>query len=172
MGIKYWLSTLSPTSSYFSHGKSLIVVLILRANKEKLVNFAFLCVFLFIVALTSVGCFVEDFYDRLFYKVYLDYRSQINRSAQPDTVIQACAKAAVARRYTYFAITNYGVCKWGPNGHTVSSTRQKAHWCYRGLGAPWLISVYMVGSSSGGMYSLRAFHCFSPLVVIFVAVTF
>ena len=104
------------------------------------------------MALTYVGCFEEPYYNPLFYKVYLDYRSQIDWNTYPDMshVTQACAQAAVARQYTYFAITNYGVCVWGPDGHTVSSTRQADSWCFYGLGGPWLVSVYKIENPVAG----------------------
>ena len=79
-------------------------------------------------------------------------------------VIQACAAAAVARQYTYFAITDYGVCVWGPDGLTVSSTRQADSWCFHGLGGPWLVSVYKIKSSSKGEFTACVFtHCFGFL---------
>ena len=84
--------------------------------------------------------------------MYLDYRSQIDWNKYPDMshVIQACAQAAVARQYTYFAITNYGVCVWGPDGLNVISTRELNSWCFAGLGGLWLVSVYKIKSSGAG----------------------
>ena len=65
-------------------------------------------------------------------------------------VIQACAQAAVARQYTYFAITNYGVCVWGPDGLNVISTGELNSWCFAGLGGLWLVSVYKIKRSAAG----------------------
>jgi len=65
-------------------------------------------------------------------------------------VIQACAQAAVARQYAYFAITNYGVCVWGPDGLNVTSTRELDSWCFVGLGGLCLVSVYKIESLAAG----------------------
>ncbi|CAH3040441.1 unnamed protein product, partial [Porites evermanni] len=114
------------------------------------------------VAVSSLGCYEEQFYSPLFKKVYLDYRSQIDWNKYPDMshVIQACAQAAVARQYTYFAITYYGVCVWGPDGLKVTSTRELDSWCFAGLGGLSLVSVYKIKSlAAGTAYSVYFLYC-------------
>lgn len=120
------------------------------------------CNYLYLVAVSSLGCYEEQFYNPLFKKVYLDYRSQIDWTKYPDMshVIQACAQAAVARQYTYFAITNYGVCAWGPDGLKVTRTRELDSWCFAGLGGLWLVSVYKIKSSAAGTaYGVYFLYC-------------
>ncbi|XP_074609332.1 grixazone synthase-like [Acropora palmata] len=63
-------------------------------------------------------------------------------------VVGACTRRALVRKYTYFAITNYGVCVWGPNGKNVARIAHSSPWCFRGLGGFWLVSVYKIDVSS------------------------
>lgn len=102
------------------------------------------------VKVTSSGCFQERYYNPLFPIVYLDYRYQIDWNLYPNMshVILACAKEALAHEYTYFAITNYGVCVWGPNGDSITTVARAVPWCFHGLGGHWLVSVYNVSRSS------------------------
>ena len=64
-------------------------------------------------------------------------------------VIQACAQEAVKRKYSYFAIKNYGQCSWGPQGLSISSRRVSVSWCFYGLGGPWVVSVYKIEKPTG-----------------------
>ena len=64
-------------------------------------------------------------------------------------VIQACAHEALKRKYSYFAIKNYGQCSWGPHGLLISSRRVKLSWCFYGLGGPWVVSVYKIVNVTG-----------------------
>ncbi|XP_078342697.1 uncharacterized protein LOC144628471 isoform X5 [Oculina patagonica] len=104
------------------------------------------------VPVTHLGCYKEPYYNQLFYKVYLDYRNKIDWSKLPDMshVIQACAQEAVKRKYSFFAIKNYGQCSWGPDGLSVTSKRQQQYSCYYGIGGPWLVSVYKIDNPTGG----------------------
>lgn len=83
-------------------------------------------------------------------------------------VIQACAQAAVARQYTYFAITYYGVCVWGPDGLKVTSTRELDSWCFAGLGGLSLVSVYKIKSlAAGTAYSVYFLYCEQCLTIFY-----
>lgn len=106
------------------------------------------------VPVSYVGCYQESYYSQLFNKVYLDYRRKIDWAKVPNTpdmsfVVQACAHEAVKRKYSYFAIKDYGRCVWGPDGLTVTSTRRRSYWCFYGIGGPWLVSVYTIDNPSG-----------------------
>ena len=102
------------------------------------------------VHLLSVGCFQEPYYDQLFPIAYLDYRRYIwSKLPHASHVIRACALAAVKRGYTYFAIKNYGVCSWGSRGLTVTRKNRRVSRCFRGLGGPWLVSVYKIVGPRG-----------------------
>ena len=120
----------------------------------------------FLVKVTSSGCFQERYYNPLFPIVYLDYRYQIDWNLYPNMshVILACAKEALAHEYTYFAITNYGVCVWGPNGDSITTVARGVPWCFHGLGGHWLVSVYNVSRSSNGKCSARLLR-YDPLLL-------
>lgn len=110
-----------------------------------------MCFFLGQVHVKYLGCYRESYYNQLFYKVYLDYRNKIDWAKLPDMshVIQACAKEAVKRKYSHFAIKNYGQCAWGPNGLSVTSKRKQSYSCFYGIGGPWLVSVYKIDNPTG-----------------------
>lgn len=103
------------------------------------------------VSVSYLGCYREQYYSPLFYHVYLDYRYKIDWAKLPDMshVIQACAQEAVKKKYSYFAIKNYGQCSWGPHGLSISSRRKQVSWCFYGLGGPWLVSVYKIENPTG-----------------------
>ena len=103
------------------------------------------------VKVSCLGCYAESpYYNRIFPKVYLDYRIHIDWSTYPNMshVVRACTRRALVRKYTYFAITNYGVCVWGPKGKNVARIAHSSPWCFRGLGGFWLVSVYKIDVSS------------------------
>lgn len=93
-----------------------------------------------------LGCYLEPPYDSLFYKAYLDYRNRIDWTKLPDLrhVTQACAREAIKRNYTYFAIKNYGVCSWGPEGLAVTSKGKKVSGCFLTIGGPRAVSVFKI----------------------------
>ena len=110
-----------------------------------------MCNFFSPVKVSYLGCYAESpYYNRMFPKVYLDYRFHIDWSTYPNMshVVGACTRRALVRKYTYFAITNYGVCVWGPNGKNVARIAHSSPWCFRGLGGFWLVSVYKIDVSS------------------------
>ena len=103
------------------------------------------------VKVSYLGCYAESpYHNRIFPKVYLDYRFHIDWSTYPNMsqVVRACTRRALVRKFTYFAITNYGVCVWGPNGKNVARFARSSPWCFRGLGGLWLVSVYKIDVSS------------------------
>ncbi|XP_022801516.1 coadhesin-like [Stylophora pistillata] len=93
-----------------------------------------------------LGCYLEPPYDSLFYKAYLDYRYRIDWTKLPDLrhVTRACAREAFKRNYTYFAIKNYGVCSWGPEGLAVTSKGKKVSGCFLTIGGPRAVSVFKI----------------------------
>ena len=78
-------------------------------------------------------------------------------------VIQACAQEAVKRKYSYFAIKNYGQCSWGPQGLSISSIKAPVSWCFYGLGGPWVVSVYKIENASGELVLSNFLNALLPV---------
>ena len=101
--------------------------------------------------MSHLGCYQEPPYDSLFYKAYLDYRHRIDWTKLPDLshVTQACAQEAIKRNYSYFAIKNYGVCSWGPDGLTITTKGTKGSGCFLTIGGPSAVSVFKISKTKG-----------------------
>lgn len=101
--------------------------------------------------MSYLGCYSEPPYDSLFYKAYLDYRHRIDWTKLPDLshVTQACAQKAIKRNYSYFAIKNYGVCSWGPDGLTITTKGTKGSGCFLTIGGPSAVSVFKISKTKG-----------------------
>ena len=97
-----------------------------------------------------MGCYEEQPFDQLFPEVFLDYRCGIDWSTYSDMshVVQACAREALARKFTYFAIIKYGVCVWGPNGKNVANDAEISQRCFHGIGGICSVSVYKIAKGS------------------------
>ncbi|XP_074609303.1 uncharacterized protein LOC141863598 isoform X1 [Acropora palmata] len=107
------------------------------------------------VKVSYLGCYEEHPFDPLFPEDFLDYREHIDWSTYPDMshVVQACARVALARKFTYFAIIKYGVCVWGPNGKHVANVAEMSEWCFHGIGGLWSVSVYKIAKGIDGGWS-------------------
>ena len=109
------------------------------------------------IQLKQLGCFHEmkDMNRKIFPLLFLNYRDKIDYSNMTDLsyVVQACARAAVAKRYMFFAVQNYGECRYGPFALGKYRSLGRAANCVGGVGGPWSSMVYMVkktGEERGG----------------------
>ena len=64
-------------------------------------------------------------------------------------VIQACARAAVARGYRLFSVQFYTQCRWGPSASGEIKKLRRSRGCYSGMGSWGTGFVYRVQDSSG-----------------------
>ena len=118
------------------------------------------CITRFIVPLIPLGCYRESpSAPRVFPVQFLDY-TDIDWSTYPnmDHVIQACARAAVARGYNIFSIQFYTQCRWGPSASTDFARSGKSQGCYSGLGAWGTGFVYRVRGGGVGPGEFGATH--------------
>ena len=118
------------------------------------------CITRFIVPLIPLGCYRENpSAPRVFPVQFLDY-TDIDWSTYPnmDHVIQACARAAVARGYNIFSIQFYTQCRWGPKASTDFARNGKSQGCYAGLGAWGTGFVYRVRGGGVGPGEFGATH--------------
>ena len=118
------------------------------------------CMTRFIVPLIPLGCYRENpSAPRVFPVQFLDY-TDIDWSTYPnmDHVIQACARAAVARGYNIFSIQFYTQCRWGPKASTDFARNGKSQGCYAGLGAWGTGFVYRVRGGGVGPGEFGATH--------------
>lgn len=59
-----------------------------------------------------------------------------------SSVVQACAKAATNKGYKYFAIQNFGECRWGASGLSLYNQHGRSTYCYSGVGGTYSYYVY------------------------------
>lgn len=103
------------------------------------------------VPLVPVGCYRDNpEAQQVFSNLFLNY-IDIDWSAFPNMthVIQACARAAVARGYRIFSIQFYTQCRWGPTASRDYAKMKTSQGCYNGLGSWESGFVYRVSRSGG-----------------------
>lgn len=102
------------------------------------------------VPVSYLGCYREFTYHPLFNRVYFNYRNGINLRRRPNWsfMIQVCAREAVKRKYSYFAIKRYGQCTWGRRGLSITRGWNCRNRCHYGVGRLWYAAVYRVQGSS------------------------
>ncbi|XP_022801533.1 uncharacterized protein LOC111339204 [Stylophora pistillata] len=102
------------------------------------------------VPVSYLGCYREFTYRPLFNRVYFNYRNGINLRRRPNWsfMIQVCAREAVKRKYSYFAIKRYGHCTWGRRGLSITRGWNCRNRCHYGVGRLWYAAVYRVQGSS------------------------
>jgi len=57
-------------------------------------------------------------------------------------VLKACAFKAKEKGYKYFAIQNFGECRWGSQGLSLYNQDGASKDCYGGIGGSFSYNVY------------------------------
>ncbi|XP_031561120.1 A disintegrin and metalloproteinase with thrombospondin motifs adt-1-like isoform X2 [Actinia tenebrosa] len=92
----------------------------------------------------TLGCFRAYSDPPVFPVIFLDYKYKADWTRFPNMndLVQACAKAAKEKGYKYFAIQNFGECRWGASGLSLYSQHGRSTDCYGGVGGALSYYVY------------------------------
>ena len=98
-----------------------------------------------------LGCYRESKNHPLFNRVYFDPRRTSYPSRRPSlsSMIQICAREAVKKKYSYFAIKRWRQCTWGRKGLSITRRRKCRNRCHNGVGRLRYAAVYRIQRASG-----------------------
>ena len=109
------------------------------------------------IILNRLGCWQDSLFSPIFRYIYLNYSGKMDWRKWPDMnhVVKACARAAAARGYTHFAITNYNQCRWSKNGLREYKRYGTSRLCFYGLGAYYSNYVYAIERSGKSFENIK-----------------